>query len=150
MPCGERILALFQSRFASASGEMTALAEDAAALLRSWDSYREPLSVPAQRLNDLLFNFFYERLGPSMTCRSSDGRARRITLDELADLTDELMGLLFETFRPSSAAHFERLHAYWMETGSPAAMRCLLNRYAGLLPPGERKWIETYLSENPL
>ena len=149
MPRREQIQSLFYARFALDPSETDPLAEQALALLHSWNSYREPLSGPARRLNDLLFDFFYRRLGPSMTYRDGYGRPRRVTLSVLSDLTDDLMGLLFDTFRSSSASHFERLHAYWMETGSPAAMRCLVTRYADLLPPIEREMIARYLEENP-
>ncbi len=149
MPYAEQIGNLFRSYFALEPEDLGNLAEEAAALLHSWSAYREPLSGLYNRLNNLLFDCFYSLLGPSMTLRGRDGHTRRVTLSRLADLTDDLMGLLFETFRPAYAAHYERLHAYWMETGSPAAVRCLYSRYADLLPPRERSMMEMVMRENP-
>ena len=124
------------------------LSEEVLRCFRSWRSYRDSLSVLAEQVNNTLFAYFYERLGPAMSFSLPGGARRRVTLGEIASLTDDLMGVFFESLSPVYAAHYERLHAYWMETGSAAAMRCLIGRFCDLLPDQEKTMIEKYLWEN--
>jgi hypothetical protein len=128
--------------------DLSGLTRSILLLFRGWSAYREPLSALADQVSNLLFDEFYARLGHRMTFHLPNGLSRRVTLDEIRVMTDHLMGLLFETFRPGFPLHYERLHAYWMETGSPAARACLLSRYAELLAPRELELIRRYQLEN--
>ncbi len=143
-----RISGVIVSRLGFHPWDLSGLAQSVLFLFRGWSAYREPLSALSDRVSNLLFDEFYARLGQRMTFHLQSGVSRRITLDEIRMMTDDLMGLLFETFRPAFPAHYDRLHAYWMETGSPAARACLLSRYADLLPPQEFELIRRYHLEN--
>ena len=79
-------------------------------------------------MEDYLFNALYDRLGPGMTLRLEDGSVRRVLMADLPRLADEAMYPLFFSLKPWSV-DYERLHSFWMESGSLSAMRALYLRF---------------------
>ena len=128
-------------RLGSALAEDPALCEGAAALLRGYAPYRDTFRSLAARVEEYLFNALYERLGPSMSAQMDSGFFRRIRVSELPELADCVMGVLFDSLKVYSVS-YDNLHAYCMETGSPAALRTLLTRYEAFTPPSERVIME--------
>ncbi len=136
-----------RSRLGSVLVESPGFSEGAAALLSSWAPYKESFQQLLPRLEDYLFNALYDRLGPAMSLRLDTGEQRRFPLSELGDAADDLLLALFMSLKPWSA-NYDRIHEYWLATGSLSAMRCLCRLYASVLPEGERLMLEKYIREN--
>ena len=98
-------------------------------------------------MEDYLFNALYDRLGPGMTLRLEDGSVRRVLMADLPRLADEAMYPLFFSLKPWSV-DYERLHSFWMESGSLSAMRALYLRFYDFLPAQDRLLIERVAREN--
>ncbi len=127
-----------RSRLGSALVDEPGFCDGLAEALRSWAPYRESLSGLAARLEDMLFNLLYDRLGSGMAARMDNGLSRRIRTAELKDAADDVMGVLFDQLKVYSV-HYDALHAYCMETGSFSAMKALYTRYSAFLPDGEKR-----------
>ncbi len=115
--------------------------------LQSWFPGRSTLEELTAQVDETLFNELYECLGPAMTVVSDDGFHRRIYMDELRDASDDLLGLLFDSF-PVDSLHFEELHRYCMTSCSLSALRTLWIRYRDQLDPGERNIISRIIRDN--
>ena len=131
---------VLRSRFGSVLMDEPGITDQAAALLRSYASYKDTFADLAARMEDILFNMLYDHLGPSMTVRMDNGSSRRVRTAELKDAADDVMGLLFDGLKVYSVS-YEAIHTYCMESGSYAAMRVLYARYRDFLPESERKII---------
>ena len=129
---------VLRPRFGSALMDTPGVPDPAAALLRSYASYKDTFADLAGRLEDVLFNTLYEHLGPSMTVRMDDGSTRRVRTAELKDAADDVMGILFGQMKVYSV-NYDSLHAYCMESGSFSAMKTLYTQYGAFLPDSERK-----------
>ena len=127
-----------RSRLGSALVDEPGFPDRAADLLRSYAAYKDTFSDMAVRMEDVLFNSLYERLGPSMSVRMNDGSFRRVYTSELKDAADDVMGVLFDRLKVYSVS-CDALYAYAMESGSFAAMRTLYTRFGDMLPAGEKR-----------
>ena len=107
------------------------------ALLRSYAAYKDTFAGMASRVEDVLFNALYDRLGASMSVRMDDGTVRRVRTVELKEAADDVMGVLFDQLKVYSVS-YDALHAYCMESGSFSAKRTLYTRYGEFLSPSER------------
>ena len=116
-------------------------------LLHSWFPGKENLASLRGRMEDLLFNLLYDRLGPGMALRLADGSCRRILMSDLPSAADAMLFPLFISFR-ISLIEYERLHSFWMEYGSFSAMRVLYLHFYDYLPDQERFLIERTVHEN--
>ena len=134
-------------RFGSALMDEPGAADRAAALLRSYASWKDTFADLALRLEDVLFNMLYDHAGASMTVRLDNGTARRIRTAELKDAADDVMGVLFEHLKVYSVS-YEAIHAYCVEYGSWSAMRTLYPRYREFLPEPERRAIARIARES--
>lgn len=133
--------------FGSALADDPGLCGGAVSLLRSWSPWKHSFREFSRMMEDFLFNALYERLGPGMTVRLDDGAQRRIMMSDLPSLADRMMYPLFISMKPYSV-NYENLRAYWMETGSPSAMRALYLFFSGFLPDQDRLLIERTIREN--
>ncbi len=127
-----------RSRLGSSLVDEPGFPDPLADLLRSYASYKDSFASMAARLEDLLFNLLYNRLGPSMTVRMNDGSFRRVRTTELKDAADDVMGVLFDSMKVYSVT-YDALQAYVLEAGSFAGMRTLYTRYAGFMTEEERR-----------
>ena len=133
--------------FGSALAEDPALVEGVSRVLDAFVPGRDSFGALSRRMEDFLFNALYDRLGPGMTLRMDNGVAERIRLSDLPRLADEMLYPLFASFKPWSL-HYERLHAWWMESGSFSAMRALYLHFSDFLPDQDRQLIERVVREN--
>lgn len=115
--------------------------------LRSYAPYKDTFSSLSAKLEDVLFNLLYERLGPGMAVTMDNGVTRRVRTAELKDAADDVMGVLFEDLKVYSVS-YEALHAYCMETGSFSALRVLYTKYEDFMPPGEKRIIARIIRDN--
>ncbi len=127
-------------RLGSALADDPGICGAAVSLLQSYAPYRDTFASVASRMETVLFNALYERLGPAMSARMDNGVSRRIRMNELPELADDAMGVLFNSLRVYSV-NYEALHAYCMETGSFSGFRALCTRFGELCPPEERRII---------
>ena len=126
-----------RSRFGSALVDRPGIWDRTAKVLQDYAPYKDTFTDLAARLEDALFNTLYEALGPSMNTVMDNGTSRRIRMPELKDAADDVMGVLFDTLKVYSVT-YDSLHAYFMETGSFAALRVLYTRFAEFTPASER------------
>lgn len=127
-----------RSRLGSSLVDEPGFTDPLAVLLREYAPYKDTFADLASKVEDQLFNMLYERLGPSMSVRMSDGSSRRVRTAELKDAADDVMGVLFDELKVYSVS-YEALQAYVMESGSFSAMRTLYLRYGDFMSPGEKQ-----------
>lgn len=115
-------------RLGSALMMNTSLAEHIANALRGFSAYKSTLEELAEQVLERLEHDLYAILGPSMTIRLDDGRLYTIRQNDLPELADDVMGVLFDamTICPENEA---ALKYYAMQQTSLAALRVLLIKY---------------------
>lgn len=82
----------------------------------------------ARELDSLLFRAVHYATGGSMLAQMEDGSYVRIRLEDFADMADELMLLVFDSF-PVDSRHFLFLRDYSMRQPSLSALRTLYTRF---------------------
>ena len=128
---------VLRSRLGSSLVDEPGFPDPLADILRSYASYKDTFASLAFRVEDLLFNMLYNRLGPSMTVRMNDGSFRRVRTSELKDAADDVMGVLFDQMKVYSVS-YNALQSYVMECGSFSAMRTLYTRFGSMMSAEER------------
>lgn len=115
-------------RLGSALMLNTSLAEHAANALRSFSPYKGSLEELAELVTQRLYSDLSTILGPGMTVRLDDGSLRCLRAADLPELTDDVMGVLFDamTISPANEA---ALKYYAMQQTSLSALRVLLVKY---------------------
>ncbi|MBQ9212098.1 MAG: hypothetical protein IJ153_10415 [Clostridia bacterium] len=142
-----RVQAALRPRFGDALLRDPGFAEAVVQALSSFDPLRESLSALALRLEDVLFNAVYDRVGPGMTYPLPDGSSRRLLMSDLSAAADEALFPLFDSWAPSRES-YDLLHAYWMDAGSFSAMRALYLNFDAFLPAAEKEYIQRIVREN--
>lgn len=118
----------------------TAVAREAATVLRRYSPYRQSLDELRDELESGLFHLLHKTLGVSMTVRLDDGNLRRILVKDLEPMTDDLMGVLFDSLSVYSVT-YELLNAYALSHESLASLRVLYQKYSDMMSPPERSMI---------
>lgn len=114
----------------------TPIAEQAAQVLRAYVPRRVAMDTVARQLEDVLFRGLYAALGRGMTARLDDGSLRRIRMDDLPDMADDVLLVLLEAM-DLYAVSYGIVREYAMETGSRSALTVLYTRYASFQTPEE-------------
>lgn len=143
----EEVRNALRPRFGTVLTEDPGFSEGAADLLRRFAPYRDTFASLTAQMEDYLFNALYDRLGPGMTLRLDDGQEHRFMTSDLPVAADEALFPLFDALTPYSV-NYDRLHTYWMDTGSFSAMRALYLNFSDFLPPQEIGVIERIVQEN--
>ena len=125
----------------------TALAEEAGHILRTYAPYKEDLPALAKRIDSFLFTWLHGLLGSSMTVIRDNGCQARIYVADLPLITDDLLGVLFDSLSPYSV-NFALLKDYSMQTGSLSAMRVLYQKYDQFQCPAEKQIMARVIREN--
>lgn len=125
----------------------TAIAEEAAHVLRSYAPYRDTLEDLAQRLSNVLFDVLYSVLGPRMTVRLDGGELIRIRMQDLPDIADAVLGALFDSMTVYSV-NFQTLKDYSLRTGSLSAMRVLYQKYDDFQSAEEKELMARIIRDN--
>lgn len=105
---------------------------------------QDTLSTLFRMLDSSLFNAVYLGTERSMLITAKDGRRVRITTDQIRDLADRLLALVYEDAEPSP--ELQDLLFDFSREGSFAAMRTLAKRYP--LDEFEREYLIRVLEEN--
>lgn len=106
----------------------TSIAEEAAHVLRSYTSYCDTLQELHDRLSNTLFDVMYNTLGPRMSVKLDDGEVRRVKMEELPVMADDLLGLYFDTLQVH-VANYQLLKDYSLRASSLNAMRVLYLKF---------------------
>ena len=125
----------------------TALAERVTEALRHYAPYDQPIQELAQRLSDMLFGDLYACLGPRMTLTLDDGRQARVLVADIPDLTDSVLGVLFDSL-PDSQITLNLLRDYALHATSLSAMRALLTRFQVAQAPEEQAILHRIIRDN--
>ena len=98
--------------------------------------YRQTLESLRDELEVLLLTKLNAFTRGSLTVILDNYRSRRLGKNEMAEITDDLMGLIFEKLTPFSA-NFIKLNDYSLRVPSLNAMRVLYQKYASYFSPEE-------------
>lgn len=98
--------------------------------------YRQDLESLHDELEVLLLTRLNSLTNGSLTVILDNYRSRKLTKAVIADITDDLMGLIFDKLTPFSA-NFIKLNDYSMHRPSINALRVLYQKYASYFSPEE-------------
>ena len=125
----------------------TGLADTVAGLLRAYSPYRTTLMELGEGLCNRLFSDLYALLGPRMTVQLDNGMLHRISLQELPEMADDVMGILFDAMT-ISPDHQQSLTEYAMHQTSLSAMRVLLLKYGASMDDMEKDILRRIIRDN--
>lgn len=112
------------------------LAEEVAQHLRAYAPYRQDLESLRDELETLLLCKLNAFTNGSLTVVLDNYRSRRLNMAAIAEITDDLMGLIFDKLTPFSANHV-KLNDYSMHVPSLNALRVLYQKYASFFSKEE-------------
>ena len=105
------------------------LAEEVAEYMRAYAPYRQTLESLRDELETLLLRKLNALTNRSLTVILDNYHSRKLTMSIMADITDDLMGMIFDKLTPFSA-NFIKLNDYSLRVASLNAMRVLYQKYA--------------------
>lgn len=105
------------------------LAAEVADYLRSYAPYRQTLEDLRGELESLLLRKLNALTNRSLTVILDNYRSRKLNMSTIADMTDDLMGIIFDKLTPFSA-NFIKLNDYSLRVESLNALRVLYQKYA--------------------
>ncbi len=130
MPIGndevERVLRPWLGSLFVASND---LAQTIAERLRAYAPYRQTLESLRQDLETLVLTRLNSLTNRSLVVILDNYHSRKLSLSIICDITDDLMGLIFDKLTPFSA-NFVKLNDYSMHVASLNALRVLYQKYA--------------------
>lgn len=97
--------------------------------MSNYAPYRQTLESLHDELEVLLLTKLNSLTNGSLTVIPDNYRSRRLTRDVISDITDDLMGLIFDKLTPFSA-NFIKLNDYSMHMPSINALRVLVQKYS--------------------
>jgi len=112
------------------------LAETVAEKLKNYAPYRQTLESLRDELETLLLTRLNSLTNGSLTVILDNYHSRKMGQAQLADLTDDLMGIVFDKLTPFSA-NFVKLNDYSLHVPSLNAMRVLYQKYQSFYTPDE-------------
>lgn len=98
--------------------------------------YRQTLESLRDELEVLLLTKLNSFTRGSLTVILDNYRSRRLGKNEITDITDDLMGIIFDKLTPFSA-NFIKLNDYSLRVPSLNAMRVLYQKYDSYFRPEE-------------
>ncbi len=87
------------------------------------------LAMTQERLENALLSALYRRLGAAMRFRREDGVTLRLGTEDLPEMADDVMALLFAAMLPTQRRFLE-VQRYAMTSGSLSALRALVTVFA--------------------
>lgn len=112
------------------------LAELLTEKLSNYAPYRQDLKSLRDELEVLLITRLNSMTNGTLTVILDNYRSRRLGQSAINDLTDDLMGVVFDQLTPFSA-NFIKLNDYSMRNESLNALRVLYQKYASYYSPDE-------------
>lgn len=97
--------------------------------LSAYAPYRQTLESLRDELEVLVLTRLNRLTGGSMTVICDNYHSRRLSMESIAGITDDLMGIIFDRLTPFSA-NFIKLNDYSLHVCSLNALRVLYQKYA--------------------
>lgn len=97
--------------------------------LQAYAPYRQTLESLRNELEVYLLTRLNRLTGGSMTVICDNYHSRRLSMEDIAAITDDLMGIIFDKLTPFSA-NFIKLNDYSLHVCSLNALRVLYQKYA--------------------
>ncbi len=142
IPIGhEDVESVLRPRLGSLFLTSNTLAAQLTARLRAYAPYRQTLESMRDELESFLVTSLNRLTRGSMTVLSDNYHSVRLGLTEIAELTDELMGVLFDKLTPFSA-NFIKLNDYSLRVESLSALRVLYQKYAAYFTAEELSFMK--------
>lgn len=116
------------------------LAEEIADKLREYAPYRQTLESLHEELGPFILTRLNRLTGGAMRVMLDNYRTVRLSLQDLAALTDDVMGVLFDRLTPFSM-NFVKLNDYALRVESLSAMRVLYQKYASFFTEEEFRFL---------
>jgi len=129
----ERVLRPWLGSLFLSSNNLTELLTER---MSGYAPYRQTLESLRDELEVLLLTKLNSFTRGSLTVILDNYRSCRLGKSEMADMTDDLMGLIFDKLTPFSA-NFIKLNDYSLRVPSLNAMRVLYQKYASYFSPDE-------------
>lgn len=104
--------------------------------LSNYSPYRQDFDSLRSELEVLLITKLNSLTGGSLTVILDNYRSRRLGQAAIADMTDDLMGVIFDKLTPFSA-NFLKINEYSLHNESLNALRVLYQKYASFYSPDE-------------
>ena len=104
------------------------LAPDIADILRGFAPYRQTFGELKEAVEHELFTSISRVTGGNMCVVMDDYGTRRLKLKDMQWMTDDVMGLAFDSLNPFSA-NFAKLNDYALHEESLSALRVLYQKY---------------------
>ena len=104
--------------------------------MSNYAPYRQTLESLRDELEVLLLTKLNAFTRGSLTVILDNYRSRRLGKAEIAEITDDLMGLIFDKLTPFSA-NFIKLNDYSLRVPSLNVLRVLYQKYASYYDPDE-------------
>ena len=104
--------------------------------LSSYAPYRQDFASLRDELEVLLLTRLNSLTGGTLTVILDNYRSRRLGQAAIAEMTDDLMGVMFDQLTPFSA-NFLKLNEYSLRNESLSALRVLYQKYASFFAPEE-------------
>ncbi len=102
---------------------------------------RMPLGELRAQVESCLLPPITRSTGCSMTLVTDDYRTVRLTLNDIARLTDDVMGVVFDCLPPISI-NYEKLNEYALHVQSLSAMRVLYQKYQAFFSEEEYAFLQ--------
>ena len=115
-------------------------AADTACVIREYAPYRQTLEELQQQLEHFVLSRLSRLTHGSMQIVTDQYKTRRLTLQSIAWMTDDVMGLVFDSLTPFSA-NFIKLNDYSLHVESLSALRVLYQRYRDFYTPEELRFM---------
>jgi hypothetical protein len=106
----------------------TPLAEDIANSIQEYAPYKQTFTELKESVEHVLFTDLSRATGGGMCIVLDDYGTRRLKLKDMQTITDDIMGLVFDSLSPFSA-NFVRLNDYALHEESLSALRVLHQKY---------------------
>ncbi|MBO5502498.1 MAG: hypothetical protein J6K73_01425 [Clostridia bacterium] len=116
------------------------IVEDLTDILRSYAPYRQSLEAFRDEVENALLRLLGRYTHGSMLVIADNYQPIRLGREQLRHITDEVMGVLFESLTPFSA-NFIKLNDYSLRVQSLSALRVLVTRYASYYTQADLRFI---------
>lgn len=108
--------------------------------LRGYSPFHQSLDDLRDVLDKQLFHLLHTHLGVSMSVQLDSGRIVRIMVRTIEPITDDLLGVLFDSLSVYSV-NYEMLNRYALTHESLSSLRVLFQKYRGMMSEDEVEMI---------
>jgi len=122
------------------------LVEEITAYLSAYAPYRQTLQAFRDGLESLLLRRLNSLTNGSLTVALDNRHTRLVRQEELQEMTDDLMGIIFNKLTPFSE-NFIKLNDYSLHVDSLNVLRVLYLKYASYYSEEERHFLVQFIRQ---